>query len=325
MSPEASKPAITPYPYNVGQVLTLKRPNGREFSATITQTYPVTLSPAMVVQVHKGNETYEAVLKLHDRRFGDDRKENPYNDDSPEPQTAQAEITWQEFVRQGLLAPLLHRFEYKERMWAEEGKLEWERLGEQEGNYHYKAQKRYKEVRAYDQLRSLQGRCVPRFFTPVTLEMPSAQPDLDPSCFRVPGLLMERLNGFNLSNLVTELPEGPPELWRDIIQKAADIAADVNRAGVLDFDGQPRNIVVVRLEDGTYKPFKIDFGHASIKSDFNDTDDWDEYRCWKRYVYENDNPGAIGCIMTSKVKRLTGIQLDDIIYDSILPDLEGID
>ncbi|KAI1313548.1 hypothetical protein F5Y03DRAFT_405134 [Xylaria venustula] len=309
-------------------------------SLQLSEIFPVTLSPAMVVQVHKGNETYEAVLKLHDRRFGDDWKENPYNDDPPEPQTAQAEVAWQEFVRKGLLAPLLKRFEDKEKMWEDdrvsviiseegendEGKSEWEKVGEQEGNYYHMVQQRYtKEVRAYDQLRSLQGGCVPRFFTPITLDMPSAEPDLDPSCFQVPGLLMERLHGFNLSNLVAEIPDGPPELWRDVIQKATNISADINRAGVLDFDDQPRNIVVVRLGDGSYQPYKIDFGEAYPNSDFNDTDDWDDFHCWKRHVYEENSPSAIGCIMVSKVKRLTGIQLDDIIYDSILPELENID
>ncbi|KAI0450530.1 hypothetical protein F5B21DRAFT_425293 [Xylaria acuta] len=103
--------------------------------------------------------------------------------------------------------------------------------------------------------------------------MPSAQPDLDPSRFQVPGSLIEKFHGLNLSNLVAELPKGPPELWRDIIQKATNIAAEINQVGVLDWDSQPRNAVVARLEDGSYQPYRMDFGHAYLKSYYNDPDD----------------------------------------------------
>ncbi|KAI0007203.1 hypothetical protein F4779DRAFT_593072 [Xylariaceae sp. FL0662B] len=320
MSTAASSTAITPSPYVVGQVLNLKGSNGEDLAVTITVTYPLTMSPVMAVQVRK-EEGYqeEAILKLFDRRFGDSRKESPYTDDPPKPHTERAEAAFRDYVRRGLVKPLFDNIKRKEDLFDNEGiwedsesdddKIEWEKLAEEEGKIQYIMQRYYaNEIQAYKELQALQGRCVPRFISSVTLDMPSAQPDLPPTYFQVTGILLQRIHGFNLSELVPTIRNGP-SLWEEIVQSAVDAIAEVNRAGVLNLDARPENVVVAKLDDRTFQPFLVDFAHSAFKWQYEDTDDMDNMNGWRSNVHMRDNQGAIGSVMRKKIKRITGYKL----------------
>ncbi|KAJ2998611.1 hypothetical protein NUW58_g263 [Xylaria curta] len=327
----------TPYPYHPGHSITLRDSNGNEFSVDIIHEYSFTISPAVVVNLHEDGAIREAVLKLYDRRFGELRKRRePDGRRRPQPHTEESEAAFQDFARSGMLGPVLDRLRHADLMWDlyrqvctppdeedEEMKPERERLAEEEAEFYYKIQKRYtREVRAYGKLKCLQGRGIPRFFTAVTLQMPSAPPDLELHYFQVPGILIEKINGFNLSNLVTEMPAGPPDLWAEIVQKATDLAVEINRAGVLDGDSQPRNALVTRREDNTHQVCRIDFGEASLESDLKFRRE-DEPDYFKQCAATSSNPDALGLVMAAKVKRLTGVELD-IVFDEIFPGIDGL-
>ncbi|KAI1308542.1 hypothetical protein F5Y03DRAFT_393389 [Xylaria venustula] len=311
------EPAHTPYPYHAGQSLTLKDSNGTEFSAHIIYEYPLTISPVVVVNFHKHGVVHEAVLKLCDRRF---------------------EAAFQEVSRNGMLTPILDDLKDADLMWdlynqvvqrtdeedeEEKRKPERERFVKEEVEFYYKIRKRYdREVRVYDRLKSLQGRGIPRLFTTVLLQMPSAPLDLQPGFFQVPGILIEKINGFNLTDLVTKMPRAPPELWAHIIQKAINLIVEINRAGILDEDSQPRNALVTRREDAKFQVYRIDFGEAGIESDVTFRRD-DNPDFFKQCAASANNPYALGGVMVSKIKRLTGIKLN-VVFDQIFPGVDGL-
>ncbi|KAJ8128141.1 hypothetical protein O1611_g5492 [Lasiodiplodia mahajangana] len=328
-------PVHTPYPYRAGQSLTLADPTGFKFSVDITYEYPFTISPTVVVNLRIKGVVREVVLKFYDRRFGELRERREFDGTRrPQPHTEESEAAFQDLARSGLLAPTLRRLEHASLMWdlfwetpeydEDEGmKPEWVKLAEEEAGFYYKMQNRYiREVQAYDKLKDFQGRGIPKFFTTVTLQMPSAPSDLESSYFQVPGILIEKINGFNLTNLVAEMPEGPPDLWAEIVQKATDLAVEINRAGVLDEDSQPRNALVTRRGHNTYQVRRIDFGEAMLESDlkFYRKDEPDYF---KQCAASSDNPGAIGLVMMAKVKRLTGVELD-VVFDEIFPGIDGL-
>ncbi|GAW20353.1 hypothetical protein ANO14919_098580 [Xylariales sp. No.14919] len=330
----------TPYPYHAGQSVTLTDSDGAEFSADIIHEYPFTISPAVVVNLHKGGAVHEAVLKLYDRRFGELRQRVEFSGkERPQPHTEESEAAFQDFARSGMLVPVLGRLKHTDLMWDlhrgvytpleeeneedEKTKPERERLAEEEVEFYYEIQKRYtREVRVYEKLKYLQGRGIPRFFTTVTLQMPSAPADIEPSYFQVLGILIEKIDGFNLTNLVTEMPAGPPNVWAEIVQKATDLAVEINRAGVLDEDSQPRNAIVTRREGNTYEVRRIDFGEARLESDLEYYRE-DEPNFFKQCAETSDDPGAIGAVMAAKVKRLTGVKLD-IVFEEIFPGVGGL-
>ncbi|KAI0532618.1 hypothetical protein GGR58DRAFT_489518 [Xylaria digitata] len=327
----------TPYPYHAGQSFTLRDSDGAEFLVDIVHEYSFTISPAVVVKLHKDGAFHEAVLKLYDRRFGELRKRRLKGGKRrSQPHTKESEASFQDYARSGMLIPFFERLEHADEMWDlhrqeasppeyrdEPERPERERLAEEEAKFYYNIQKRYtREVRAYDKLKHLQGRGIPRLFSTVTLRMPSPPSDLEPSYFQVPGILIERVHGFNLSDLVAEMPTGPHEIWADIIQKAIDLAVEINLAGVLDNDSQPRNAIVTRREDNTYEVRRIDFGEAEIESDLV-YQRKDEPDFFKQCAVTADNRYALGGVMVAKVKRLTGVELK-VVFSEPFPDSDGL-
>ncbi|KAI0100775.1 hypothetical protein GGR51DRAFT_531647 [Nemania sp. FL0031] len=334
---KSADPVYTPYPYRVGQSLTLADPDGVEFSVEITHEYPFTISPAVAVNLYIDGVVYEAVLKLYDRRFGEIRQRWEFDGTRrPQPHTKESEAAFQDFARTEMLVPILNRLQHADLMWDlyrceqtpsededEEMKPERERLAEEEIEFYYQMRKRYiREVRVYDKLKWLQGRGIPHLFTTVTLQMPSAPSDIESSYFQIPGILIEKIDGFSLIDLVTEIPEGPPNLWDEIVQEATNLAVKINRAGVLDGDSQPRNVLVTGGMGNNYEVCRIDFGEANIESDWRYHRE-DEPDYFKQCAETCSNPSAIGAVMAAKVKRLTRVKLD-IWFDEIFPGIGGL-
>ncbi|KAI0113923.1 hypothetical protein GGR51DRAFT_556421 [Nemania sp. FL0031] len=336
--PVANTTETTPFPYTAGEVLELKTPDGRRLLATITQVHPVSMSPVLVVQLDNWSGPQEAVLKLYDRRFGNHRKECQLSDDPPEPHTAQAEAAWQRYVRCGLAEPLLQVIQHENDDWRNYGddsedevddRPEWERLGEQEGRHHYELMNDYTtEVRAYKELQELQGRCIPTFFSAVVFDMQSAQSDLPATYFQVTGILIEKIDGFSLSDLLANTPKESPSLWKEIIEDTMECSAKANRLGVIHGDSAPRNVIISSLDGNGYKPFLVDFAMACFESDYKDDciSGTDEYfdnggmcSCWSCSVYLNDDAAAVGGDMRGAVKRATGHTLNFCYPDDRFP------
>ncbi|KAJ8127058.1 hypothetical protein O1611_g6578 [Lasiodiplodia mahajangana] len=324
---------ITPFPYTVGKVLELKAPEGKQLFATITKVYPVSMSPVLVVRLDDWNGSREVVLKLYDRRFGNHRKECQMDDDPPEPHTAQAEVAWQRYVREGLAEPLLQAIQDGHDNWNDYGddsededdskvndKPLWQTLGEQEGRHYYDLMDDYTtEVRAYKELQELQGRCIPRLFSTVVFDMPSAQEDLPATYFQVTGILIEKIDGFRLSDLLANTPKESPSLWKEIIEDTMECSAEVNRRGVIHGDSAPRNVIVSSSGGNGYQPFLVDFAMASFESEYKDeciagTDEYYDNGaicyCWSCRVRMNDDAAAVGGDMRSAVMIATGHTLE---------------
>ncbi|KAK0644225.1 hypothetical protein B0T16DRAFT_392612 [Cercophora newfieldiana] len=164
----------------------------------------------------------------------------------------------------------------------------------------------------------MQGRYIPRLLAQVYLTVENDdnhnndndKDDHDisplhrrPFYFRVPGILVEYIDGFSLTDLGTT-PDIPRSKWHGIIQQAADAARYINDAGVINDDCQPRNVMVQREN---LQPFHIDLAQCFFSDDLG----------WKYFGelrYRRDNQGAIGAIMLVKVKRQTGLRLPEIRY-----------
>ncbi|RYP72597.1 hypothetical protein DL771_004092 [Monosporascus sp. 5C6A] len=275
----------TPLPYLAGQVINLKGSDGEDICVTVTEVYSVTMSPVMEVQLQTKGGPQNVILKLYDRRFGDARifsRYDPYDEGFTH--TRRSEVAWEDYVRRGMAQALLHELKryyddeygccsYHNPL-SDKGIGDWktkndgEKLGQRETIVYHKVEKKYtKEVNAYHQLQVLQGRCVPRFISSVTLDFPFAPPDLPPTYFQARGILLEKIRGFNLENLLLNTAKDP-SLWKRIVQNAVDATKEVNRTGVLNFDSQPRNVVVATLDDHTFQPFVIDFGESICRDNW---------------------------------------------------------
>ncbi|KAI1151701.1 hypothetical protein F4825DRAFT_476821 [Nemania diffusa] len=340
---------ITENPYTVGQVFELKTPTGGIVFATVTKLYSHTMSPVMAVQLDNWTGPQEVVLKLYDRRFGNFRKESSYSRDPPVPHTAQAEAAWQRYIRDGLAEPPIKELEYEsyephnsqyetinditsnsddnaegdteddseddsEEDSEDEvdDRPEWEIVGEQEeSHYQYIIESYTAEVRAYKELQELQGRSIPKFFSTVVFDMPSAQPDLPASYFQVPGILIEKINGFALCDLLENTPKDSPSLWQKISQDATDIVKKINDLGVFNDDSLPRNVVVSPLGEGRFQPYLVDLGTAEFKPDFTrrcifNFETLPPCMCWRCTVNTMRNPSQLASAMHVMVKQATG-------------------
>lgn len=305
--------------------MNLKPPCGKDVQLTITRFCSVTVSPVMEVQLRMPNGFRTAILKLFDRRFGVFRRDHPYNH--------QAEAAWQDCVRSGLAKRLvedLRRDEYrvKEARFREDGDEDdddeeeendddddddddgnEDDLGEWEAIIYDTAQSHYEnEVRAYSELKQLQGRCIPEFIESVIYSSPEAPADLPVEYFQVPGILLECIRGFPLSELTTNIPN-QPFLWERIVEGAIDVVREVNMAGVVHHDCQPRTMLVAEIGHGAFQSYLIDFAQCAFRADYKNTDDVDDEDGFAHIVNEVDNHGGIAVLMSQRVKRETSYTL----------------
>ncbi|KAJ8123084.1 hypothetical protein ONZ43_g878 [Nemania bipapillata] len=327
----------TPFPYTVGQVLELQTPEGGRLSATITKLYSMTMSPVLAVRLDGWNGPQEVVLKLYDRRFGDQRR-TWMSDGPPVPHTTRAEEAWQKYIREDLVEPLIKEIIEEENDFSpsyipfgddsddeeeeQDNRPEWEKLGEMEGTWYYAVRKGYtREVLAYKELQHLQGYCIPKLFSTVFFDMPSAQSDLPAVYFQVPGILIEKLDGFMLMDIVEKMPKESLSVWQKVVQDAADLAAEVNRLGVLHRDCFPRNVIVSPSGQGEVQLYLVDFARANFKRDRpKECSVLDNpcCRCWGCETVRQDDAQDIGANMLKVVRRATGHWME-IHYDQTRP------
>jgi serine/threonine protein kinase len=299
---------------------------------------PPTMSVVTKVSFH---DTYSgrrklAVLKMYDRRFspGLRRTYSPAYDDD-------AEAAWREYVRDGKAPALFTFLDEKRRLENEEGVLVdtdsesddssssgseddavtprithrkvrtaaelREKKGKREGIIQWKARDLAEvETRAYAKLSHLQGRYIPRLLAQVhiTVEAPSdlcGSPGYRDGYFEVGGILLEYVDGFNLTDLATT--SVPKEKWHGIVQQSVDAARYINDAGVINTDCQPRNVVVQRE---SLQPFHIDFGQCLFAEDMG----WREFGETKLRL---GNQAAIGSVMLGKLRR-AGVDVPNVRY-----------
>ncbi|KAM5349090.1 hypothetical protein ACJ41O_008913 [Fusarium nematophilum] len=323
--------ARTPLPYFEGRTLTLKTQAGKETQAAILRRLSMTMSPVLEVRLKApdGEET-RAVLKLYDRRFGDNRLTmGGYG--PMRPHTPLAEDAWKQYISSGMAKSWLNkrRSRFKRELpknayLSDEDlddllqddskpKSEMEECGEFECKMYYETQSQYDhEVKAYEELKSLQGRSVPKFLDSVVvcdaIPMP---PDLPALYFQVPGILIEHVQGFSMGHLIPRKPD-QPLLWEKLIQDAIDLTSSVNQLGVFHYDSQPRNFLVKELEDDEYEVYMIDFAQCGFRWYYKEVEDMDDEMSFAYKVWCANDGNEIGSLMGRRYRQATGRRLSVI-------------
>lgn len=277
---------------------------------------PITMSPVMeVVFKSKSGSGVEAIPKLSDRRSGTDFRRG-------DAWTREAEAAWQDRVRQGKAPALFHHLEEKERRESagifedsssndsdtprKESASQTPRAtrgnkaAQNEGRLQRTALLNFTtETTPYRKMKDLQARYVPSILAHISLSQASLDfVSEDQKHFKVPGILLQHIEGFNLSaGLASEVAR---EAWEPVVQHAVDAAKKINTCGVINLDCQPRNVVVKR---STLQPYLIDFAQCAFWEDY-ESDDQFAY-----YANSTDNQGAIGAVMPRKLKRENGVEL----------------
>ncbi|KAI0204342.1 hypothetical protein F4808DRAFT_474896 [Astrocystis sublimbata] len=223
-------------------------------------------------------------------------------DHQPGQQTLDQEDCWQRFVRHGNSEILLrHLRKSGGQLDKNTTSLGWIDYAEREGLYHYRTWDRFeREERAYNQLKALQGSCIPRYYGTYLIDMPNAPEDVDPVYFTVPVIMRQHIRGFKLSMIVQELTGAQPDVLTEIIQTATNIARMINILSVVKEETGPGDVIVARDSNGRFKPFLCGFGDTMIFSDALDL---------KQAAPFFENPGHIGEVMRHKIKLETGMEL----------------
>jgi serine/threonine protein kinase len=159
------------------------------------------------------------------------------------------------------------------------------------------------EKRAYGLMSDLQGICVPKILGDVVLDQPYALRELedgeeademDERITPIPGLLMQYVEGFHLTDLHKHLPS---KHWQSILDSAVQTIGKIQDSGILNDDVNTRSFIV----DPTHHVVMIDYGLVRFREDFK------TQRDWARSQASYDEEGAVGSVMPFYLKRDTGI------------------
>ncbi|KAL7935676.1 hypothetical protein V8C35DRAFT_259607 [Trichoderma chlorosporum] len=305
-------------------------PFARATAAAITKIFDIAMSSVMGVTITlESGPDVHAVLKLYDRRFGTDLR----NDGRKYlPCTVAKKALFESFVRQNAIGPFLTQLAQDQ-----EGRILPIRThhhldGTVEGSAKYEAALWQEcdgmfncETKAYELLKDLQGIEIPRLLATVRLVDTSSNISSDlisgPGAkYRdVKGILLQYVPGFNLIDL--DKSSVDVKKWPVLVQRAVDVAHKINERGVVVLDCSPRNVIV---DEQSQLPVVIDFaqcwfkhemkirsallepGNKKEKEEEGEIDVDLEAEYWDRVV-STDNPGAIGAVMSTRLKREKGV------------------
>lgn len=305
----STAPSHTPGPYVEGMVLDLPvnwtrgTPSEERVLFTVTKVFEVTMMPVMEVQwaSSSGGEARTAILKLFDRRYGHESRW--WRDTCHNPSV---EVCWQRYVQSGQAPGLfeyIEEMDKKGRSWyidPLEGDLidtvnTWEMTAKKEGLLQYRFLQQLKtEIRAYQQLEKLQGKCIPLFYGTTSFSLAPRQLESDPQFFRIGGILTQHIDGFTLDSLL-ETEELSPDIdYQGLIQRVIEVAEDVNACGVVNVDCVPHNMII---QTGSMQPFEFDFSECSFREDFASEDEYNEH------VSCCGNPVGFGTVVGKRLNR----------------------
>lgn len=242
---------------------------------------------SVVMQVHikySSEPGFNAILKLYDRRFGTTLRGDSKCGSEQLAHTAAKEDLFQDSVRKGAVGPVLRAIEEETRIGhgigvsyrreALDGTPEG--LVKYEANLWQKCDKHFdQEAKAYTRLSDLQGKVIPQVYAHIHLAPPqeaaiSVPADLlerqeTAQYFTVKGLLMQRIDGYDLRDLpVSPLAPPDPQEWQSIVQAAIDAAHAINRQGICMLDCTPFNVVVQKTSQ---RPFLVDLAQCWFREE----------------------------------------------------------
>ncbi|KAH0264905.1 hypothetical protein KCU91_g11758, partial [Aureobasidium melanogenum] len=321
--PDCNHPSetLSPFcPYITGNEILLRSPTSdNSIKAVIVKYFPATLSCCMVIRFVEPpvfNNTSECVLKLYDRRFSTQHRE----DWEVSPWTPELEKEYQDFVECGDAEEF---FSY----WDAEKERDGEWSAACVGNYDRWSIAKHEaylqwdatntcetEKKAYEHMAKLQGEDVPRVFGEVFLDQPAAHQgqrdgdeagkdeaestredyDIDPQTINIPGILIQYINGFHLTDLHEHLPQ---DCWQSIVDTSVEKLHHIQECGILNRDLNTRSFMVDPL---THKVMMIDFGIVLFREDSEDDTEWE------RLQAEQDEEGALALPMQTYLKKRGG-------------------
>lgn len=281
-----------PCPYTVGNILQLHPEEPHEeqvIEARITKVFePFTLSCVVAVSIESQVPTLtgEFALKLFDRRFVTEvRKEQDIS-----PWTPHLEQQYHQFILDGGASKLIDDINDDVIDPAEDGDswndVQTEAYAHNHLNAFYQT-----EVRVYNALKDIQGRFVPQVFACVTLPSSATRPEPVSEYTDVPGILMEYIEGFSLSELGARAPK---EAWQTVGDTAIYIVNNIMDRGILNKDVKERNFVVD--PENNFQVRMIDFALCDFREEYEDE------AAWKRAQAIEDEEGGIGVCLHGKLK-----------------------
>lgn len=158
------------------------------------------------------------------------------------------------------------------------------------------------EVATYSRLKHHQGNRIPHLLAEVAFDAcPSDSTDAVRKKFQIKGILLQYLPGFTLSSIMEHTP---PSSWQYIIDQAIKVVHVLSDNDILNADVRPDNFMVVPKEDteGGYQVFMIDFGQCRFRKDETDSE-------WGRMKWTQDEEGAVGVVMKSRLRKEAGFQI----------------
>lgn len=311
---QSEDPTRTPGPYVEGMVLDLSvnwaggPPSEERVLLTVTKVFEITVSPVMQVQwVSSSGEMRTAILKLFDRRYSSQKprghRSTPHNEGK--------EACWQRYVQSGKAPWFFSCTKTTDKELGEgwdshymepDGDTvdTWHRTACKEAMMQYRALQAWRrEIRAYEHLEKLQGKCVPLFYGTTSF---SLEPQgLDPEFFRVGGILIQHIDGFNFDSLLHIKKSSPDTDYHGLIQRVVDATEAVNKCGVVNYDYLPDNIIV---QTGSMQPFEFDFSKCYFREDYASENEYNDIvALW-------GNPFASGGIVARRLNREFKLGID---------------
>lgn len=261
-----------------------------EVRVEVTKCFtPFTMSPAMIVTLESTPEERalaplrlpnELVLKVYDRRFAGSLRKR----ERAEQPTYGSEASYRHFVKSGDAPDGITAIEERLDELYDNGATEdppelLEHLFVAKMQGYFEA-----ECAAYNHLKDLQGRSIPRLYCTITLNDPPASGLEVP----VPGVLLELIPGTNLDKVDPSMIDPDP-----LIRSAMRIVEEYSDRGMLNKDVRLENFIVKRDGSGVVM---IDWALSRMR----DKDEGDEE--WKRAKWGEDEEGAIGYHARDKFK-----------------------
>lgn len=109
-----------------------------------------------------------------------------------------------------------------------------------------------------------------------------------------PGILLQIIPGFPLSDLANFAPR---DMWQGICDEAIQIVTLIRSRDIRNEDVQSWNVIVRKDQStGRFKPVMIDFSRCVFRKEGQSDHDWE------RRQAEQDEEGAIGCVMQARLK-----------------------
>ena len=261
-------------------------PKSSKIRAGIVKLFqPVTMSPVMLVEVEGQSKTM--VLTLFDRRCSPRLRDNIRRDWNED-----VEDEYKLFVESGEADRFkpnrlpLHRF----------GQSLWSIAQDEKWLYDECRELYASEVRAYESLRCIQGKNIPKLFATVTLQYDSISNNEYQHYFDAPGILMEYIQGINLMDICDHLDSS---LWVSIVESATSLVRRMGELNFINYDLKPSHVIVREVNDQNelhYEPVMIDFALSRIRGEDESDESWYE----DKFSWDEEN--VIGQIMTNIIR-----------------------